>query len=64
MCEFQFAHGYAFLTDATSAIPNFAQGYLALILQFDVDDGDLVRVITCDDDPDDDDACRSEALSH
>ena len=64
MCEFQFAHGYAFITDATSAIPNFAQGYLALIMQFDVDsDGDAVRVISCDDDPDDDDACRSEALN-
>lgn len=37
MCEFQWAHGYAFITDATSAIPNFAQGYLALIMQFDVD---------------------------
>jgi hypothetical protein len=59
MCEFQFAHGYAFITDATSAIPNFAQGYLALILQFDVDS----RVIDCGgyytDGP-----CASEALSH
>jgi hypothetical protein len=63
-CEFQFAHGYAFLTDATSAIPNFAQGYLALIMQFDVDGADVVRVISCDDDPDDDDACRSEALNN
>jgi hypothetical protein len=48
MCEFQFAHGYAFITDATSAIPNFAQGYLALIMQFGVDgDGDLVRLLDC-----------------
>jgi len=44
MCEFQYAHGYAFITDATSAIPNFAQGYLALILQFGAD-GD--RLIDC-----------------
>jgi hypothetical protein len=48
MCEFQFAHGYAFITDATSAIPNFAQGYLALIMQFGVDgEGDLVRLLDC-----------------
>jgi hypothetical protein len=48
MCEFQFAHGYAFITDATSAIPNFAQGYLALVMQFGVDsDGDVVRLIDC-----------------
>jgi hypothetical protein len=64
MCEFQFAHGYAFITDATSAIPNFAQGYLALILQFDVDeDGDVVRVIGCTGDQWDEHACRSEALN-
>ena len=64
MCEFQFAHGYAFITDGASAIPDFAQGYLALIMQFDVDeDGDSVRVISCDDDPDDDDSCKSEALN-
>ena len=48
MCEFQFAHGYAFITDASSAVPDFAQGYLALILQFGVDEnGDLVRLIDC-----------------
>lgn len=60
MCEFQFAHGYAFITDATSAIPNFAQGYLALIMQFDVEsDGDFVRQIECGYD----DRCNSEGLN-
>ena len=51
MCEFQYAHGYAFITDATSAIPNFAQGYLALVMQFGIDrrteDDDIVRLINC-----------------
>jgi hypothetical protein len=48
MCEFQYAHGYAFITDATSAIPNFAQGYLALVMQFGVNsDGDSVRLLDC-----------------
>jgi len=51
MCEFQYAHGYAFITDASSAIPNFAQGYLALVLQFDSDGDRRFRR-------------RSEALSH
>jgi hypothetical protein len=64
MCEFQFAHGYAFITDATSAVPNFAQGYLALIMQFLVEDDELVRAISCDPDPSDSQACRSELLSH
>ena len=35
MCEFQFAHGYAFITDGDAGIPTLAQGYLALVLQFD-----------------------------
>jgi hypothetical protein len=55
MCEFQYAHGYAFITDATSAIPNFAQGYLALVMQFD-SDGD--RQINCFHS-----RCRSEGLN-
>ena len=55
MCEFQYAHGYAFITDASSGVPNFAQGYLALVMQFD-SDGD--RIINCHDDD-----CGSEALN-
>jgi hypothetical protein len=33
VCEFQFGHGYAFITDGFGGIPNLAQGYLALILE-------------------------------
>jgi len=64
MCEFQFAHGYAFITDATSAIPNFAQGYLALVMQFGVDDdGDIVRRIGCEGEPGESHSCNSEGLN-
>ena len=55
MCEFQYAHGYAFITDASSGVPNFAQGYLALVMQFD-SDGD--RQINCFHS-----RCRSEGLN-
>ncbi len=44
MCEFQFAHGYAFITDGAAGIPTLAQGYLALVLQYDAN-GD--RLIDC-----------------
>ena len=44
MCEFQFAHGYAFITDGAAGIPTLAQGYLALVLQFD---GLGNRLINC-----------------
>ena len=50
MCEFQFAHGYAFTTDGAAGIPTLAQGYLALVLQFDNDfDGSGVpdRLVDC-----------------
>lgn len=33
VCEFQFGHGYAFITDGFGGIPNLAQGYLALIIE-------------------------------
>ena len=59
MCEFQFAHGFAFMSDSTSGIPAWSQGYLALILQFD---GEGDRMISCRDDQDKEDACASEAL--
>ena len=37
VCDFQFAHGYAFLTDGFGSIPTLAQGYLALIIPVDAD---------------------------
>ena len=37
VCEFQFAHGYAFLTDGFGSVPTLAQGYLALIIPVDAD---------------------------
>jgi hypothetical protein len=60
MCEFQFAHGYAFITDA-GGLASFAQGYLALVLQFNAD-GD--RLIACDAGGRNGYRCTSEALSH
>ena len=42
MCEFQYAHGYAFITDGGAGIPTLAQGYLALVLQFDADGNRLI----------------------
>jgi len=54
MCEFQYAHGVAFMSDATSGVPAWSQGYLALVLQFD---GDGDRMISCRGD-----SCASEAL--
>jgi hypothetical protein len=33
VCEFQYGHGYAFITDGFGGIPNLAQGYLALIIE-------------------------------
>jgi len=56
MCDFQFAHGYAFIIDGASGLPTLAQGYLALIMQFDAA-GD--RLISCDPGT----SCRSEALN-
>ncbi len=55
MCDFQFAHGYAFITDGASGFPTLAQGYLALVMQFDAS-GD--RVISCHTG-----ACKSEGLN-
>ena len=60
MCDFQFAHGYAFITDGASGFPTLAQGYLALVMQFDPSGN---RVITCDSDSSDSQACRSEGLN-
>ncbi len=48
MCEFQYAHGFAFMSDSTAGVPTWSQGYLALVLQFGSDDGEFVRLINCD----------------
>ena len=39
ICDFQYGHGYAFITDGFGSIPTLAQGYLALIITTD-NDGD------------------------
>ena len=38
VCDFQYGHGYAFITDGFGSVPTLAQGYLALVLELD-DDG-------------------------
>jgi hypothetical protein len=35
VCEFQYGHGFAFITNGFGGIPTIAQGYLALIIPFD-----------------------------
>jgi hypothetical protein len=35
MCDFQFAHGFAFINDGGTGLPTWNQGYLALVLRFD-----------------------------
>jgi hypothetical protein len=35
VCEFQYGHGFAFITNGFGGIPTLAQGYLALIIPFD-----------------------------
>ena len=35
VCEFQYGHGYAFITNGFGSIPSLAQGYLALIITVD-----------------------------
>ena len=32
VCDFQYAHGFAFITDGFGGVPNLAQGYLALVI--------------------------------
>jgi hypothetical protein len=32
VCEFQYGHGFAFITDGFGGIPALAQGYLALVI--------------------------------
>ena len=61
MCEFQWAHGYAFITDGAAGIPTLAQGYLALVLQYDASGA---RQIGCEGERGEDDSCNSEGLNH
>jgi len=35
VCEFQYGHGFAFITDGFGGIPSIAQGYLALVIPVD-----------------------------
>jgi len=35
VCEFQYAHGFAFITDGFGSVPALAQGYLALVIPYD-----------------------------
>jgi hypothetical protein len=35
VCEFQYGHGFAFITDGFGGIASIAQGYLALIIPTD-----------------------------
>jgi hypothetical protein len=37
VCEFQYAHGYAFITDGFGSVATLAQGYLALIIPINED---------------------------
>jgi hypothetical protein len=32
LCQFQFAHGFAFITDGFGGVPTIAEGYLALVV--------------------------------
>ncbi|MBI1354888.1 MAG: hypothetical protein GC160_11120 [Acidobacteria bacterium] len=41
VCEFQYGHGFAFITDGFGGIPALAQGYLALVIPVD-DSGERV----------------------
>jgi hypothetical protein len=38
-CDFQYAHGYAFITDGFGGVPALAQGYLALVIPVTPYDG-------------------------
>ncbi len=61
MCEFQWAHGYAFITDGAAGIPTLAQGYLALVLQYDASGA---RLIDCQFRGGVHVGCPSEGLNH
>ena len=46
VCEFQFAHGFGYITDGFGGITTTAQGYLALILHYYDNDGARVAAET------------------
>jgi hypothetical protein len=35
LCQFQMAHGFAFITDGFGGVPSIAEGYLALVVPWD-----------------------------
>jgi hypothetical protein len=35
LCQFQYAHGFAFITDGFGGVPSIAEGYLALVVPWD-----------------------------
>jgi hypothetical protein len=35
LCQFQYAHGFAFITDGFGGVPTIAEGYLALVVPWD-----------------------------
>lgn len=45
-CEFQYAHGFAFITDGFGGIPALAQGYLALVIPVSPESGRIAGVPT------------------
>ena len=43
-CEFQYGHGFAFITDGFGGVPALAQGYLALVIPVTPNDGRIAGV--------------------
>ena len=44
VCDFQYAHGFAFITDGYTGVPAIAQGYLALVIPVTPDEGRIPGV--------------------
>lgn len=44
VCDFQYAHGFAFITDGFGGVPALAQGYLALVIPVTPDEGRIAGV--------------------
>ena len=44
VCEFQYGHGFAFITDGFGGIPALAQGYLALVIPVTPESGRVAGV--------------------
>ena len=60
-CDFQYAHGFAFITDGFGGIPALAQGYLALVIPL-TPDGRIPGVPCNHVDDEDDEPCVDGAL--